>query len=293
MTIVAAIQAGSIPLDTPRTLEKALDLIRDAAAAGARLAVLPEAFLGGYPKGQDFGVVVGSRTPEGREDFRRYFANAIDAPGPETEAIAALCRDLDLHAVVGAVERDGATLYCSALYFTPEAGFVARHRKLMPTAAERLIWGFGDGSTLATVATPFGRLGGAICWENYMPLLRTAMYAKGVDIWCAPTVDDRETWAPTMRHIAMEGRCFVVSACQWIDGLIGGGSVIAGPLGQVLAGPLRGGEGILTAEIDPDEVVRARFDFDPVGHYGRPDVFRLEVDEREKRSVNSRPDGMD
>ncbi len=309
ITTLAAIQAGSVLFDPARTLQKGLDLISDAAARGAKLVVLPEAFLGGYPKGLDFGVRVGSRSAEGRDDFRRYFEGAIDAPGPETEAIAALCRDLGVFAVVGAIEREGATLYCSALFFTPEAGFVGRHRKLMPTAAERLIWGFGDGSTLTTVETPFGRLGSAICWENMMPLFRAAMYARGVDIWCAPTVDERGTWEATMRHVAMEGRCFVVSACQYMTRadmpadlkpmqgddpatvLIAGGSLIVSPLGQVLAGPLRGGEGILTAEIDTADLARARFDFDAVGHYARPDVFSLHVDEREKRAVNSSPSG--
>jgi nitrilase len=299
------IQAGSILLQPEATLDKALSLIRDAAARGATLIVLPEAFLGGYPKGLDFGVHVGSRSPEGRDTFREYFQAAIDAPGAETQAIGDLCRELAIHAVVGAVEREGGTLYCSSLIFTPEAGFAARHRKLMPTAAERLIWGFGDGSTLPVVAAPFGGIGTAICWENYMPLFRAAMYAKGVDFWCAPTVDDREVWASTMRHVALEGRCFVLSANQYLERrdapahwkpvqgeapetvLIAGGSLIVSPLGEVLAGPLRGGEGMLTAELDTDDLARARFDFDPVGHYARPDVFSLRVDEAPKRAVEA------
>jgi len=168
---------------------------------------------------------------------------------------------------------------------------------------ERLIWGFGDGSTMPAIGTEFGILGAAICWENYMPLFRTAMYAKGVSLWCAPTVDDRESWQPTMQHIALEGRCFVLSACQYltradcpddyhpIQGdapdtvLIRGGSVIVSPLGQVLAGPLRDGEGILTADLDLREIPRGKFDFDVVGHYARPDVFSLSVDERPKPAV--------
>ena len=299
----AVVQAGTVLLDPPRTLQKALDLISTAADRRARIIVLPEAFLGGYPKGLDFAVTVGSRTPEGRETFREYFDAAIDAPGAETDAIGELCRQRGLHAVVGGVERQGGTLYCSALFFTPEAGFATRHRKLMPTAAERLIWGFGDGSTLPVVSSPAGGLGAAICWENYMPLFRAAMYARGVDVWCAPTVDEREAWQSTMRHVALEGRCFVLSACQYLERsampahwrpvqgdapdtvLINGGSVIVSPLGEVLAGPLRGGEGILTAELDPAELARARFDFDSVGHYARPDVFNLTVDERSKPAV--------
>lgn len=301
---VAAVQAGSSLFDTDRSLAKARDLIRDAAGRGAELVVLPEAFLGGYPKGLDFGVAVGSRAASGRDEFRRYWESAIDVPGPQTAQLADLAAELRCHLVVGVVERDGGTLYCTALFFTPGAGLVAKHRKLMPTAAERLIWGFGDGSTMPAVRTGFGTLGAAICWENYMPLFRTAMYAKGVDLWCAPTVDDRENWQATMRHVALEGRCFVISASQYllrsdlpgdvhpVQGddpatvLIDGGSTIVSPLGEVLAGPLRGTEGILTAEIDLDDVARARFDFDATGHYARPDVFTLDVDERAKTPVS-------
>ncbi|MEV6280138.1 nitrilase-related carbon-nitrogen hydrolase [Nocardia sp. NPDC051832] len=294
--VVSVAQAGSRLFDTTANLAKAEALIREAAGRGAELVVLPEAFLGGYPKGLDFGVTVGSRTAEGRELFRRYFASAIDVPGPGSQCLAGLCRELGVHAVVGAIERAGGTLYCVALYFGPE-GFQGKHRKLMPTAAERLIWGCGDGSTLSVVATGDVVVGAAICWENYMPLFRAAMYEKGIDIWCAPTVDDRETWQATMRHIALEGRCFVLSANQYllrsdlpvdvspVQGdaadvvLIGGGSTIISPLGTVLAGPLRDTEGILLAELDLGELARARFDFDPVGHYARQDVFVLQVDE--------------
>ncbi|MEU9101056.1 nitrilase-related carbon-nitrogen hydrolase [Streptomyces sp. NPDC048361] len=298
MTLLTAavVQAGSHLFDTPASLAKALDLMREAVARGAEVVVLPEAFLGGYPKGLDFGVRVGSRSAEGRETFRRYFESAITVPGPETDELGALTHELGCHAVVGAVERSGSTLYCVALFFGPQ-GFIGKHRKLMPTAAERLIWGCGDGSTMPVVERGPGRLGAAICWENYMPLFRTAMYAKGVDLWCAPTVDDRENWQATMRHVALEGRCFVLSAAQYllrsglpddvhpVQGdapdtvLIGGGSTIVSPLGEVLAGPLRGGEGVLVAELDLGDIARSRFDFDVTGHYARPDVFTLHVDE--------------
>ncbi|MGY3206161.1 nitrilase [Streptomyces sp. TE5632] len=299
---VAVVQAAAPLFDTPTALTRAEEFIREAAGRGARVVVLPEAYLGGYPKGLDFGITVGSRTPAGRDLFRRYHAAAIDIPGPEVETLAAVTRELDCHAVVGAVERSGGTLYCVALFFGPD-GYLGLHRKLMPTAGERYLWGQGDGSTLPVVDTGTARLGAAICWENYMPLLRTAMYAKGVDLWCAPTVDDREAWQATMRHVALEGRCFVLSACQYlrrdalpadlhpVQGdapdtvLIGGGSVIVSPLGDVLAGPLRDGEGILTAELDLDDLARARFDFDPVGHYARPDVFTLHVDESPRPTV--------
>ncbi|RDG37640.1 nitrilase-related carbon-nitrogen hydrolase [Streptomyces corynorhini] len=292
----AVVQAGSRLFDTPGDLGRARDLIREAAGRGAEVIVLPEAFLGGYPKGLDFGVTVGSRTAEGRELFRRYAESAITVPGPETAELGALTRELGCHAVVGAVERRGSTLHCVALFFGPE-GFLTHHRKLMPTAAERVIWGTGDGSTMPVVDTGRARLGAAICWENYMPLFRAAMYAKGVDLWCAPTVDDRENWQATMCHVALEGRCFVLSANQYlrradlpadvhpVQGdapdtvLIGGGSTIVSPLGEVLAGPLRDGEGILTAELDLGDLARGRFDLDVTGHYARPDIFTLEVDE--------------
>jgi nitrilase len=292
---VAAVQAGSLLFDTARTLEKARDWLDTAAATGSELIVFPEAFLGGYPKGLDFGARVGSRSPEGRALFRRYFDSAIDVPGRETKAIGAACRDRGVHAVMGAIERDGGTLYCTALFFTPDGTLAARHRKVMPTAMERILWGQGDASTLPVLDTPLGRLGAVICWENYMPLLRTAMYQQGIQLYCAPTVDDRETWSVTMRHIAIEGRCFVISANQFlrrgdcpadypaIQGdapetvLIRGGSMIVDPLGRVLAGPRHDGECILTAEVDPGRIAEGKFDLDVVGHYARPDLFRLLV----------------
>ncbi|WP_217201299.1 nitrilase-related carbon-nitrogen hydrolase [Streptomyces buecherae] len=306
-TVTAAVVQAAAPLfDTPAALARADELLREAVGRrGAEVVVFPEAFVGGYPKGLDFGVPVGSRTPEGRDLFRRYHAAAIEVPGPEVATLAAVTRELACHAVVGAIERQGGTLYCVALFFGPD-GYLGLHRKLMPTAAERCLWGQGDGSTLPVIDTGAGRLGAAICWENYMPLFRTAMYAKGVDLWCAPTVDDRDAWQATMRHVAVEGRCFVLSANPYlrrdalpadlrpVQGdapdtvLINGGSVIVSPLGEVLAGPLRDGEGILTATLDLDDLARARFDFDATGHYARPDVFALRVDESARAAVTYR-----
>jgi len=304
MKITAAVvQAAPAPFDSARTLEKLEALAADAARQGAELAVFPEAFVSGYPKGMDFGAVVGRRTREGRDHFRRYFDSAIEAPGPEVERIAKVAREHRLHLVVGVIERAGGTLYCTALFFSGEGGFLGKHRKLMPTAAERLVWGMGDGSTLPVFDTRVGRLGAVICWENYMPMLRMAMYAKGVQIYCAPTADDRETWLPTMRHVALEGRCFVLSACQVLrrrdlpgdipnalgedpqTPLMRGGSCIVDPLGKVLAGPLFDEQGILTAELDLDEIARGKYDFDVAGHYSRPDVFRLTVNEEPLRPV--------
>lgn len=300
---VAVVQAAPVLFDTARSLQKLADLAADAARMGAELVVFPEAFVGGYPKGQDFGVTLGIRTPNGRDEFRRYFESAVEIPGPSIERIGAVARDHGIHIVVGVVEREGGTLYCTVAIFGPDGSLLGKHRKLVPTALERVIWGSGDGSTLPVVATSLGRVGSVICWENYMPLLRTAMYAKGVELYCAVTVDDRETWVPTMRHIALEGRCFVLSACQFLrradlppyyptgrlpasqDVLIRGGSCIVGPLGELLAGPVYGEECVLTATLDRADLVRAKFDFDVVGHYARPDVFRLEVNERPMKPV--------
>lgn len=298
---VAALQIGSLPEGKQATLDLILSYEQAIRDAGAALVVMPEALLGGYPKGEIFGTRLGYRLPEAREAFARYHANAIDVPGAETEALAGLSARTGASLVLGVIERAGSSLYCTALFFEPGEGLVARHRKLMPTGTERLIWAKGDGSTLPVVDSAAGRLGAAICWENHMPLLRTAMYAKGVELWCAPTVDEREVWQCSMRHIAHEGRCFVISACQvqpsprelgievpgWDDDrpLIQGGSVIVDPLGEVLAGPLRNATGLLCAEVDIDQLTRARYDFDVVGHYARPDVFELRVDERAKPGV--------
>ncbi|MFL9873626.1 carbon-nitrogen hydrolase family protein [Paraburkholderia megapolitana] len=301
---VAVVQAGSRVFDTAATLDRMEARCREAAQTGAQLIVFPEAYVGGYPKGLDFGARVGMRSAEGRNDFLRYWQSAIEVPGPEVARIGTFAKQAQAYLVAGVIERDGATLYCTMLYWGPDGALMDRHRKLMPTASERLVWGMGDGSTLPVLDTPLGRLGGAICWENYMPALRMTMYAKGIGIWCAPTVDDRDMWQSSMRHIAYEGRCFVLSACQYLtrDGcppdyagiagdapdtvLIRGGSVIVSPLGEVLAGPVYGKEAILSAEIDTDDIVRGKFDLDVTGHYARPDVFELKVDTRARSAVS-------
>lgn len=305
MTVVkaAVVQSAPIMFDREATLDKVEHLVAQARAEGADLVLFPEAFVSAYPKGLDFGAVVGTRTPAGREDFRRYFDSAVDVPGTAVTRLGGIARDSGVHLVIGVIERDGGTLYCTVLFFAPDGRLLGKHRKLMPTAAERLVWGYGDGSTLPVCETPLGRIGAVICWENYMPLLRMAMYAKGIQIYCAPTADDRDTWLPTMRHIAMEGRCFVLSACQVLlradcpadyaaaqgndpdTMLMRGGSCIIGPLGQVLAGPVFNQAQILHAELDMNEIARGKYDFDVVGHYARPDVFRLNVNERATPAV--------
>lgn len=303
----AVAQLASLPFDSIASAEKAADAIRRTASRDVKLMVFPEAFLGGYPKGASFGAPVGMRKPEGRAAYERYYDAAIDLAGPEVEIIADATAETGMFVVIGCIERDGGTLYCTALFFDGAKGLVAKHRKLMPTAGERLIWGFGDGSTMPVIDTSLGRIGAVICWENYMPMLRMHMYAQGITLYCAPTADDRDTWLPSMQHIALEGRCFVLTACQYITRgafpadyecelgdapdtvLMRGGSAIVDPLGKVLAGPNFTGEDILVAEIDPQQIKRGKYDFDVAGHYARPDIFSLQVNTAPARAVVTRP----
>lgn len=215
MKLIAAVaQTATVLFDTAATVAKAESLMAEAAARGARVLVFPEAFIGGYPKGADFHIFIGARTPEGRQDFKKYYDAAVTLDGPEIAQLAQAAGQYQLHVCVGIIERDGGTLYCTAVYLGPDGSVLGHHRKLMPTALERLVWGQGDGSTLRAVDTPYGKLGAVICWENYMPALRMAMYQQRVALYCAPTADDRDTWISTLQHIAMEGRCFVLSSCQ-------------------------------------------------------------------------------
>jgi len=305
---VAVVQAAPVLFDRDATIEKARGLIHEAASQGAEFVLFPEAFVPCYPRGLSFGMVVGSRSPEGRLLWQRYWENSVVIPGPVTQALGEAARDAGVVLAIGITERDGSygrgTLYCTLLYIGRDGQILGRHRKLKPTGAERLIWGEGDGSTLTVLDTDLGRIGGLICWENYMPLARTAMYAKGVELYLAPTADGRDTWQATLRHIACEGRCFVLGCNQFVtkdmypadlpmreeladqpDVMCRGGSAIVSPLGEVVAGPLYGEEGILYATLDRREIVRSKLDFDAVGHYARPDVLQLLVDERAKPPV--------
>ncbi|KAJ1564633.1 Nitrilase, partial [Cladochytrium tenue] len=327
---VAVAQTASKQFDFAQTLAEFQQRCGEARALGAVLVVFPEAFFGGYPKFSNFGASVGTRVPEGRTQYAAYARGAVAVPSPEADAIAAASAEAGVAAVVGIVERDGASLYCSMLYVDPVRGIVGKHRKIMPTAVERLIWGVGDGSRVnlsahtlalqpassssgpvtAAAATADGRatevrVGGAICWENMMPMLRYNYYRQGVQLYVAPTVDARDTWTHSMVHVAAESRSFVLSAVQyatvadfpdwhqaimrdtlgpsdaadWNPGreIIGGGSCIVSPLGEVLAGPLRGRAGVLVADVDLADIVGARFDLDVTGHYSRADIFELRV----------------
>lgn len=299
---VAVVQAAPVLFDREATVAKTIELIRKTAANGADFVLFPEAFIPAYPRGLSFGMVVGSRDEQGRKLWQKYWENAVEIPGSATEKLSKAVKEAGVYAAIGVIERDtqtsGGTLYCSILYFGPDGSILGTHRKIKPTASERLIWGEGDGSTLTVLNTELGKIGGLICWENYMPLARMALYQKGVEIYLAPTADQREGWQASMRHIALEGRCYVLSCNQYVTKemypadlpgieelqaqppvMSRGGSVIVSPMGEILAGPLYDKEGILYTELDMDALVRAKLDFDVVGHYSRPDIFKLTVNE--------------
>lgn len=315
---VAVVQAAPRPFERQATLDKMCHLVAESAATGAQMILFPEAFVPAYPRGLGFGTVVGSRSAEGRRLWERYWANAIPVPSEHTDIMGEAARTANAYLVIGVIEQDappgivpsptgaGGTLYCTLLYFGPDGRLLGKHRKLKPTGAERLIWGEGDGSTLTVLQTPLGRIGGLVCWENYMPLARMALYGKRVEIYLAPTADARDTWQATLRHIACEGRCFVLGCNQFLTKdsyaddleciedlaslphvLCRGGSAIVSPLGEYIAGPLFDQEGILTADLDLADVAQAKFDFDVVGHYARPDIFRLSVNEKPAKSIDS------
>ncbi len=289
---VAVVQAAPALFDKIASMERVDQLTGEAAEAGAQLVLFPEAFIPAYPRGMSFGTVVGSREDWGRDHWQLYWENAVEMPGQDVERLGAIAKQKAVYLVIGVVERDAThgTLYCSILYFSPDGALLHRHRKLKPTGTERLIWGEGNGGDLQVLDTPLGRLGGLICWENYMPLARMALYQQNIELYLAPTADQRESWQASMQHIACEGRCFVLSCNQFVkkdmypatfqqdldkspELMCRGGSVIISPLGKVIAGPLWDQEGILYAELDVSACARAKLDFDVVGHYARPDVF--------------------
>jgi nitrilase len=298
MTTVAVAQAAPVFLDREATTEKVCALVKEAGANGASLVLFPETFIPAYP---DWVW----RLPawEDGRFTRLLLANAVTVPGPTVDRLGEAAREAQCYIVVGVNEMDGGTLYNALLYFAPDGSLVGRHRKLMPTGGERTVHGYGDGSTLTTIETPFGRIGGLICWENYMPLARAALYARGIDIYLAPTWDNADSWQATLRHIAKEGRVYVLGVAPVMRGsdvppdlrgdtyggdddwMSRGNGTIVGPDGNVIAGPETERETIVYAEVDRTEVARQRQLFDPVGHYSRPDVFTLQVDTRSKRPV--------
>ena len=305
---IAAVQAAYVLMDQEATLAKAVELLATAAAGGSRIVVFPEVFIPGNPVWID-----GQPIWDGDGAWYAMLVDqAVTVPGPVTDRLGVAAQDAGVYLVMGVDEREphGATIYNTTLYFGPDGGLLGKHRKLMPTGSERTVWGMGDGSTLPVIDTPYGRLGGLTCWKNYMPLARFHLYASGVDIWVAPTLDGGDGWVATMRHFALEGRCYVVGVnpCmhldqipmgfldrdrvwhphgengQWVEP---GNSIIVDPTGTILAGPARHEETILTAEIELSAVHAARRYFDPVGHYHRPDIFQLAVDTRPRPAVRT------
>jgi nitrilase len=293
---VGVVQATPALFDLEKTVEIIVTWIERGASEGCKMLLFPESFIPCYPRGLDFGAIIGKRTEKGRNQWLDYWENSLEIPSKSFETIQKAVKKANIFVFLGVTERAniGGSLYCSLLYFDPEGQLIGTHRKLKPTGLERYVWAESDGSTLVSFDTKLGKIGGLICWENYMPLARVAMYEKGVEIYLAPTADARPSWQSTMQHIALEGRCFVLSANQFVqksdypesylvdladepDVMCAGGSVIISPMGEVLAGPLWDAEGLLVAELDFSILAKSKLDFDVVGHYARKDVFNLEV----------------
>jgi beta-cyano-L-alanine hydratase/nitrilase len=297
---VAVCQCACQEFDLEKSLSHLEKYSHEAALKGAELALFPEGFLGGYPRYSHFGSLIGCRSDEGREEFLRYYQGSIsifngNEKSSEIKRIEDISRNSNVYLIIGIIERNGGTLYCSVIYIHPEQGFIHSRRKLMPTGIERLIWGQGEVKDVKSIQ--FNKdisISALICWENYMPLLRYHVYSQNIQIYLAPTADGRDTWIPTMQHIAIEGRTFVLSANQFVQTknmpkehplpkeyshpdsiLTNGGSVIIDPFGKIIAGPLYGEEGILIADINTDLCIKGKMDFDVCGHYSRSDCFKL------------------
>ena len=295
-TKVAVVQASPVLFDLRATLDKTAKLVEQCHSAD--LILFPEAFVSVYPRGLSFGTVVGSRDEKGRALWQRYWDASIAEGDEACQQLSEMAKKAKAFLAIGVNEKDtiSGSMYCALFYFAPDGSFIGKHRKIKPTAQERVLWAEAGGESLCTFETNIGKLGGLICWENYMPEARMAMYQKGVQLYLAPTADARENWQSTMKHIALEGRCFVLGCNQFVTKdmyptdlpgieelanqpavMSRGGSVIIDPLGEVLAGPLWDEEGILTAEINLDRVTQSKLDFDPIGHYARQDIFNFKV----------------
>ena len=293
---VCLIQDSPVFFDKEKTIEKVEHLSRKYAKEGCELIVFPESFIPGYPRGFSFGANIGSRTNEGRNLYSEYHKNSLDLESRDLKRLEELAKTENIYLVIGVTEKQNTSgsLYCSMLYISPTDGLLGVHRKIKPTGTERVIWSEDDGKSLVTFQTKIGKLGGLICWENYMPLARISMYKKGVEIYIAPTADSREEWTSTMQHIALEGRCFVLGCNQFFtksmypdkyqhlvqdepENMCRGGSVIFSPLGKKIAGPLFDKAGALVAEIDLEEINLSKLDFDVIGHYSRDDIFQFNV----------------
>ena len=295
---VACVQAEPVILDRAATIERVASLTAEAASGGAQLVVFPETFVPAYPSSAWAKFLGGWADPRAKSAFAQLARESVDVPGPDCDRLGVIAREHEVWLVTGVNERDPerpGTLYNSLLYHGPDGSLALHHRKLVPTNHERMVWGQGDGRGLRALQTPLGRIGGLICWENYMPLARFSLYESGVEIYVASTADDGDAWQATLVHIARESRAFVVSPCHFqrassypedfplrdelagIDTLGRGGSAVLAPDGSYLAGPLYGEEGILYADLEPERLLEERQRFDPAGHYHRPDVLELRV----------------
>lgn len=293
---VGVVQATPALFDIDKTIQIIIDWIEKAARQQCQLVLFPESFIPCYPRGLNFDACMGKRTEKSRNQWLEYWENCISVTSPQMALLRESIKKHNLFVAVGVTEKEdiGNTLHCSLMYFDNKGNIIGKHRKLKPTGLERYIWGESDGSTLVSFDTAIGKIGGLICWENYMPLARMSMYKKGIEIYLAPTADARPSWQSTMQHIALEGRCFVLAANQFVKKsdypekyqedikdepaiMCAGGSVIISPMGETLAGPLWNEEGLLTATLDFSLLAKSKLDFDVVGHYSRNDVFKLEV----------------
>ncbi len=307
-TKVCLIQDSPVFFDKTKTLEKVEELTKKYALEGCELIVFPESFVPGYPRGFNFGATVGSRTPEGRALYNEYHQHSFDTQSDDLKKMEQLAKSQNVYLLLGVTEKDGTSgsLYCSMLYISPTDGLLGVHRKIKPTGTERIVWAEAAGEYLTTYQTKIGKLGGLICWENYMPLARMSMYSKGVEIYIAPTADARKEWTATMVHIALEGRCFVLGCNQYFtksmvpekyqklvvdepEVMSAGGSIIVSPLGKIIAGPLFNSSGALIAELDLDEIKESKLDFDVIGHYARNDIFQLNVLNQPEMTKEKRP----
>ncbi|TDB67417.1 carbon-nitrogen hydrolase family protein [Arundinibacter roseus] len=293
---VGVVQATPALFDIKKTVEIIISWIEKGANEGCQLLLFPESFIPCYPRGLDFDAIIGRRTDKSRNQWLDYWNNCIETGSEYITQIGEAIRKANLFVALGVTEKEaiGGSLYCTLLYFDTNGSLIGKHRKLKPTGLERYIWAEGDGSTLVGFYTSLGKISGLICWENYMPLARMALYTQGVEIYLAPTADSRESWQSTMQHVALEGRCFVLAANQFVrksdyperyaedlkdepDTMSSGGSVIISPMGEVLAGPLWNEEGLLIADLDFSLLAKSKLDFDVVGHYARNDVFTFGV----------------
>ena len=297
---LALVQASPVMFDKDKCVEKIITLIGEAAAKGAELIVFPELFIPGYPYGMTYGFTVGSRSKAGREDWKTYYDNSILVDGPEMQRIVDCVKEHSVYVSVGYSERDAvtATIYNSNVMIAPD-GQTMNHRKLKPTGSERVVWGDADKDFFPVMETPWGPMGNLICWESYMPLARVALYQKGVALYISPNTNDNEEWQNTIRHIAIEGHCFFINADMYFtkdmypktasgdeeiaklnDIVCRGGSCVIDPYGHAVSETVWDKEEIIYADLDMQKVPASRMEHDVCGHYARPDVLKLSVEDK-------------